>query len=102
MSQWTALSFEPPRYGNPWPIARWTVPSIFSSKSVFRMWLWMPGIAADPELAEPARALVGVEHAEQELLVGRRARLDDPAALEAEADVPDLVVQVARRILRVG
>src|SRR5262249_55388210 len=33
MSQCTALSFDPPRKPKPWPMARWIVPSIFSSKS---------------------------------------------------------------------
>src|SRR5581483_8500709 len=51
-----------------------------------------PGVAADPELAEAARALVGVERGEQELLVPRRRRVDDLARLEAQphalADVP--------------
>jgi hypothetical protein len=37
MSQWTTLSFLPPRVEKPAPIARWTVPSIFSSKRVFFM-----------------------------------------------------------------
>src|SRR5581483_5800381 len=51
-----------------------------------------PGVAADPELAEAARALVGVERGEQELLVPRRRRVDHLARLEAQphalADVP--------------
>ena len=37
MSQWMRDSFLPPRSGIPLPSARWTVPSIFSSKSVLRM-----------------------------------------------------------------
>src|SRR5205823_2602800 len=37
MSQCTALSFRPPSFGKPAPMAKWTVPSIFSSKSVLRM-----------------------------------------------------------------
>ena len=57
--------------GKPVPIARWIVPSIFSSKSVFFMCALDARVAADAELAEPARALVGVERAEQELLVAR-------------------------------
>src|SRR5262249_11316502 len=60
------------------------------------------GVAADSELAEPPCALVGVEHAEQELLVRGRRRLDDRAALEAEADAADLVADVAGRVLGVG
>src|SRR5207244_9121429 len=42
MSQWTELSFVPFRKPKPWPIARWTVPSIFSSNRVFRMCSWIP------------------------------------------------------------
>ena len=37
MSQWIRETFVPPRSGSPFPSARWTVPSIFSSKSVLRM-----------------------------------------------------------------
>src|SRR5436190_3840924 len=37
MSQWSWLTFSPPTSGRPLPSARWTVPSIFSSKSVFFM-----------------------------------------------------------------
>ena len=59
-------------------------------------------VAADPELAQTARARIGVEHAEQELLVRRGARVDDLPALEAEADVADLVAQIARGVLRVA
>ena len=36
-------------------------------------------VGADPELAEPARALVGVEHLDQELLVALGGRVDDSA-----------------------
>jgi len=32
----------------PAPIARWIVPSIFSSKSVFRMCRWIPGLQPIP------------------------------------------------------
>ncbi len=59
-------------------------------------------VAPDPELAQPACALVGVERAEQELLVARRRGVDDATALEAEAHTRDLVAEVAGRILRVA
>ena len=45
-----------------------------------------PRVAADPELTEPSRALVLVERREQEVLVGVGRRVDDLAALEAQAD----------------
>ena len=45
-----------------------------------------PGVAADPELAEPARALVGVEQLEEELLLVARPRRRRRARLEAEPD----------------
>src|SRR5262249_41527661 len=57
------------------------------------------GVAADAELAEPARALVGVEHLEQEVLVGVGARVDDPAALEAQADRRQLAPRIHGREL---
>ena len=37
MSQWMRETLLPPRSGKPLPSATWTVPSIFSSNSVFRM-----------------------------------------------------------------
>ena len=61
-----------------------------------------PRVAADPELAEPPRALVGVERPEQELLAVGGARLDDPAALEHEPHPGDLVAEVDRRELAEG
>src|SRR5580765_2231343 len=48
------------------------------------------GVAADPELAEVASALVEVERLQQELLVGRGRRLDDAPSLEAKCDSGDL------------
>ena len=48
--------------------AKWTVPSIFSSKATFFMNRWIPRVAADPELTETAGAIVGRERLEQELL----------------------------------
>src|SRR5215207_1064317 len=59
-------------------------------------------VAADPELAEAACALVGVERREQEVLVALRRRLDDRAALEAEADSLHLVAAVPARVLAEG
>ena len=53
-----------------------------------------PRVAADPELAEPARALVGVERLDQELLVRVRPGVDDPPAREAEPDARDLAARV--------
>src|SRR5581483_2547721 len=47
-SQWIALRFWPPTNARPAPIARWTVPSIFSSKSVFRVCRWIPGLQPIP------------------------------------------------------
>ena len=84
MSQWSALSFVPPMNGKPRPSARWTVPSIFSSKSCPHVPL-DPGVAADPELAEAARALVGVEQRPQEVRVRLGRGLDDATGLEAQA-----------------
>ena len=55
------------------------MPSIFSSKPTFFVKRLDPGVAADAELAEPPRALVRVERAQQELLADARARVDDPA-----------------------
>jgi hypothetical protein len=77
MSQWTALLFRPPIEREPGADREVDVPSIFSSKSVFRRCRWMPGLQPIPKLAEPPRALVGVERADQELLVRPRRRLDD-------------------------
>src|SRR5690606_23691042 len=54
-------------------------------------------VGADPELAEAAGALVGVEHLDQELLAALGGRVDDLAALEAEADARDLAAGVGRR-----
>ena len=45
-------------------------------------------VAADPELAEPPRALVGVERAEQELLVAGRGCLDDRARPRSGSRTP--------------
>src|SRR5439155_20002021 len=57
------------------------------------------GVAADPELAEPARALVRVEHREQERLTTARGRLDDAAAFEQEARALDLLAEPDSRKL---
>src|SRR5215211_4736078 len=56
-----------------------------------------PVVGADAELAEPAGALVGVEHLDQELLALLGAGVDDLAALEPEADARDLTARIARR-----
>ncbi|HEX3331861.1 MAG TPA: hypothetical protein VHS27_18200 [Gaiellales bacterium] len=56
-------------------------------------------IAADPELADAARALISVERAQQELLLAIRRRVDDPAAGEAQANAPDLPRRPGRREL---
>ena len=85
MSQWIALLFWPPSCGKPVPIARWIVPSIFSSKSVFFMCRWMPGLQPIPNSPSRRAPSSVSRRAEQELLVGGRGRLDDAAALEAEA-----------------
>ena len=49
-----------------------------------------PVVRADPELAEAAGALVGVEQADQELLAALGGRVDDLAGLEAKAHAGDL------------
>src|SRR5262249_14936586 len=46
-----------------------------------------PGVAADPELTEPACPLVGVERGDQVVLVQSCGGVDDLSALEAEPDV---------------
>ena len=99
MSQWSWLTFVPPTSGRPLPSARWTVPSIFSSKSVFFMCRVIPGLQPMPSSPEPAGALVEVELLEQELLVGLRRGVDDLPALEAEADPAHLAAAVDRREL---
>ena len=48
MSQWTALSFVPPVTVYERPSARWIVPSIFSSKSTFRVWRVIRGLQPIP------------------------------------------------------
>src|SRR6476646_4227307 len=57
------------------------------------------GIAADPELAEAAGALVEVELLEQELLVRLRRGVDDVPALEPEPDTAYLAAAVDGRKL---
>ncbi len=61
-----------------------------------------PRVAADPELAEPPGALVGIKGLEQELLVRVGARVDDRARFEAQADPPDLAPRVQRGKLGEG
>ena len=47
------LWFLPPSSGKPLPTARWTVPSIFSSKAAFFMCCVMPGLQPMP--SSPSR-----------------------------------------------
>ena len=68
----------------------WTVPPIFSSSRISRGAAVDPVVGADPELAEAAGALVGVEHLDQELLAALGAGVDDLAALEAKPHAGDL------------
>ena len=83
-------------------MAKCTVPSIFSSKSVFFVCRWMPGLQPIPN-SPSTRAPSSVSSVvEQEVLVRARARLDDAAALEAEHDVLDRAARVAGRILGEG
>ena len=96
MSQWTALTFVPPMNGKPLPRARWIVPSIFSSKSVFCVCRWMPGLQPMPN-SPSTRAPSSVSSVfSRKSSSRRRRRVDDPAALEAEADVLDGAAAVAR------
>src|ERR687887_650545 len=53
-------------------------------------------VAADPELAEAPRAVVEVEHLDQEVLVRLRRGVHDLAVLEAEPDALDLASAVDR------
>src|SRR5918999_1180232 len=53
-----------------------------------------PGVAADAELADAPRALVGVERGEQEVLVALGRGVDDAPALEAEANARHLAPEV--------
>ena len=45
----------------------------------------MPLVAADAELAEPARAVVGVEDGEEEVLARARRGVDDAATVRTAA-----------------
>ena len=56
-------------------------------------------VAADAELAEPARALVGVEHLQQELLVRSGGGVDDAPAGETQPDPGHLSAVVDGRKL---
>ena len=57
MSQWIRLWFTPPVLAYERPIARWTVPEIFSSKRTFFMYRVMPGLQPIP--SSPSRARPG-------------------------------------------
>ena len=102
MSQWIALRFVPPVDEYEFPIARWTVPSIFSSKPTFFVNRWMPGlqpIPTSPSLRAPAS------------VSSVCSRKSSPALAEAstirprsndEPDARDLVPVVDRRELAEG
>ena len=97
MSQWIALSFVPPVNEYELPSARCTVPSIFSSKRDVLHEALDARVAADAELAEPARALVGVERLRRRNSSPRARRgVDDAAVPEDEPRAFDLVPEVAR------
>src|SRR5262245_29723318 len=53
-----------------------------------------PVVGADTELAEATGTLVRIEHLYQELLPLLGGRVDDPAALEPEANAGDLAARV--------
>ena len=82
MSQWIALLLVPPVNVYELPTARWTVPSIFLVECDVLHVALDPRVAADAELPQPTRAVVGVEYFEQELLSQLRRRDDDPAVLD--------------------
>ena len=99
MSQWTTLSFVPPRNGKPCPdrgVDR-AVNLLVEERVPVRA--VDPLVAADPELAQAARTLVAVERREQEVLVGLGRRLEDQAVLEAKADSLHLVTAVPAGVL---
>ncbi len=50
------------------------------------------------DLAEPARALVGVEHLFQHVLAARSPRLDDAAGLEFDRDAFDQRALIRERL----
>ena len=54
-------------------------------------------VRPDPELAEAARALVGVERLDQELLAALRGGVDHPPVLEAQPHAGHLAPAVDRR-----
>src|ERR671937_3089393 len=58
-----------------------------------------PAVAADPELAEDARAVVAVELVEEDVLAARRRGLDDAAALIDHPHAFDLMRLVVGREL---
>src|SRR5207244_11407151 len=59
-------------------------------------------VAADPELAEPARTLVRLEHGEQEVAAVLGAGLDDPPAPELEPRGRHLATGEHGRVLGEG
>ena len=84
MSQWIELLFVPPVKEYELPSARWTVPSIFSSKPTFFMNRWMPGLQPMP--SSPSRrapssvSSVWIRNSSFD----PRGGVDDAAALEDE------------------
>ena len=60
------------------------------------------GVAPDPELAQHARTIIGVEDAQEVFLAARGAGLDDPPALEPEPGTRDLMPEVHGRVLEEG
>src|SRR3954447_6289132 len=58
------------------------------------------GVAADPELADAARAFVGVECFDQEVLFAAGRRINDAAFREAKTDAPYLAAAPHRGELR--
>ena len=50
------------------------------------------------DLAEPARALIRLEHLAQHFLALRRLRFDDAAGLEAHRDIVDQRALIGQRL----
>ena len=90
MSQWMADTFVPPVSGYDRPTARCTVPPIFSSTMIEPIGAVDARVGADPELAEHARAVVGVEHRLQHFVAALGASAHHAALAEPERDPGDL------------
>ena len=97
MSQWTAESFVAARLG----VAHADRQVHRAADLLVEQDLLRAGgdavVGADAELAEPARALVGVEHLDQEVLALLGRGVDDLAVLEAEAHAGHLAAAVGGR-----